>query len=116
MGCILLDPKLYSKVLTAIMYPSNRGKLCQQSANMKMQLTEFKSLSYGEMYLAMRLLTTNRTWLFQKKYLPMMACLIPGHFEAGMKGQIVVQETAGAKKTLPSAKTNNAHDHSTHKH
>jgi uncharacterized cupredoxin-like copper-binding protein len=53
---------------------------------------------------------------FDKTQNLQMACLIPGHFEAGMKGQIVVQETAGAKKTLPSAKTNNAQDHSTHKH
>jgi len=42
MSGILLDPKLRSKVLTANIYPSNKGKLCQQSANMKMPLTEFK--------------------------------------------------------------------------
>jgi len=53
---------------------------------------------------------------FDKTQNLQMACLVPGHFEAGMKGQIVVQESAGAKKTLPSAKTDNAHDHSTHKH
>jgi uncharacterized cupredoxin-like copper-binding protein len=34
-----------------------------------------------------------------------MACLIPGHFEAGMKGQVIVQ-----------AKPETAHDHSSHKH
>ena len=34
-----------------------------------------------------------------------MACLIPGHFEAGMKGQVIVQD-----------KPTNAHDHSSHKH
>lgn len=34
-----------------------------------------------------------------------MACLIPGHFEAGMKGQVIVQD-----------KPATAHDHSSHKH
>ena len=34
-----------------------------------------------------------------------MACLIPGHFEAGMKGQVIVQN-----------KPANEHDHSSHKH
>ena len=34
-----------------------------------------------------------------------MACLIPGHFEAGMKGQVIVQD-----------KPVTAHDHSSHKH
>jgi hypothetical protein len=42
--------------------------------------------------------------------------LIPGHFEAGMKGQLTVQESSGVNKTLPYAKTKNAHDHSSHKH
>jgi hypothetical protein len=45
-----------------------------------------------------------------------MACLIPGHFEAGMKGQVIVQDKG---TTVPSLKTNkpaNAHDHSSHKH
>ena len=45
-----------------------------------------------------------------------MACLIPGHFEAGMKGQLTVQESTGASKTLPSTKSDSAHDHSAHKH
>jgi uncharacterized cupredoxin-like copper-binding protein len=34
-----------------------------------------------------------------------MACLVPGHFEAGMKGQVTVQD-----------KPVNTHDHSSHKH
>jgi uncharacterized cupredoxin-like copper-binding protein len=34
-----------------------------------------------------------------------MACLIPGHFEAGMKGQVIVQD-----------KPATVHDHSSHKH
>jgi uncharacterized cupredoxin-like copper-binding protein len=40
-----------------------------------------------------------------------MACLIPGHYEAGMRGtlQVLAQPTSPNK---PSAK----HDHSTHKH
>ena len=37
-----------------------------------------------------------------------MACLIPGHYEAGMRGTIQVSDAAPA----PAA----AHDHSTHKH
>jgi uncharacterized cupredoxin-like copper-binding protein len=39
-----------------------------------------------------------------------MACLIPGHYEAGMRGQVNV--TNNGRSTTPSA----AHDHSTHKH
>ncbi len=45
-----------------------------------------------------------------------MACLIPGHFEAGMKGQVIVQDKGA---TMPSAQTKkpvNEHDHSSHKH
>lgn len=53
---------------------------------------------------------------FDKAKKIQMACLIPGHFEAGMKGQLTVQESTGVNKTLPSAKTENAHDHSSHKH
>lgn len=39
-----------------------------------------------------------------------MACLVPGHYEAGMRG--VLQVTKPAKKNSASS----AHDHSTHKH
>jgi uncharacterized cupredoxin-like copper-binding protein len=39
-----------------------------------------------------------------------MACLIPGHYEAGMRGQVKVINSG--RSTAPSA----AHDHSTHKH
>jgi uncharacterized cupredoxin-like copper-binding protein len=39
-----------------------------------------------------------------------MACLIPGHYEAGMRG--VLQVTRPSKKQSQSG----AHDHSTHKH
>lgn len=53
---------------------------------------------------------------FEKSQILQMACLIPGHFEAGMKGQIIVQQSTGTNKTAPSASTPNAHDHSTHKH
>jgi uncharacterized cupredoxin-like copper-binding protein len=53
---------------------------------------------------------------FDKAQKLQMACLVPGHFEAGMKGQLTVQESSGVNKTLPSAKTKNAHDHSSHKH
>lgn len=56
-----------------------------------------------------------------------MACLIPGHYEAGMKGRVAVQveaatQTAPATPTAPSAATAPtprpapAHDHSSHKH
>ena len=42
MGCILLDPKLCSKAVAANIYPSTKGKLCQQSVNIKIPLTEIK--------------------------------------------------------------------------
>jgi uncharacterized cupredoxin-like copper-binding protein len=42
---------------------------------------------------------------FEQAQTLQMACLIPGHFEAGMKGQVFVQD-----------KPANEHDHSSHKH
>ena len=43
-----------------------------------------------------------------------MACLIPGHYEAGMKGQLKV---TGGVASPPTAKAKSpAHDHSNHKH
>ena len=49
-----------------------------------------------------------------------MACLIPGHFEAGMKGQVIVQDKGSTAQSIettkPEKKSNNAHDHSTHQH
>ena len=44
-----------------------------------------------------------------------MACLIPGHYEAGMRGTVKVSEagTAAAAAKAPNAAE---HDHSTHKH
>jgi uncharacterized cupredoxin-like copper-binding protein len=43
-----------------------------------------------------------------------MACLIPGHYEAGMKGQLKV---TGGVASPPTAKAKSpAHDHSSHKH
>ena len=41
-----------------------------------------------------------------------MACLIPGHYEAGMRGTVTVSEAA-ARQAAPKAAT---HDHSTHTH
>jgi uncharacterized cupredoxin-like copper-binding protein len=44
-----------------------------------------------------------------------MACLIPGHYQAGMKGQL--QVLAGTLATPGAEKSPlQAHDHSTHKH
>ena len=43
-----------------------------------------------------------------------MACLIPGHFEAGMMGQVIVQGK-GAMQSQTD-KPANSHDHSSHKH
>jgi hypothetical protein len=45
-----------------------------------------------------------------------MACLIPGHFEAGMKGQLLVQNKGAAVPSALSTKPAKSHDHSTHKH
>ena len=44
-----------------------------------------------------------------------MACLIPGHYEAGMRGTVKVSE-GGASPAAAKASTAAAHDHSTHKH
>ena len=41
-----------------------------------------------------------------------MACLIPGHYEAGMRGTVQVSEAVSAQAAPKAA----AHDHSTHKH
>jgi uncharacterized cupredoxin-like copper-binding protein len=43
-----------------------------------------------------------------------MACLIPGHYEAGMKGQLKV--TGGVASPPPAKAKSPAHDHSSHKH
>ena len=43
-----------------------------------------------------------------------MACLIPGHYEAGMKGQVKV--TGGVASPPPAKAKGPAHDHSSHKH
>ena len=53
---------------------------------------------------------------FDKAQTLQMACLIPGHFEAGMKGQLRVENKGPAVPSSTSAKPTNSHDHSTHKH
>ncbi len=49
-----------------------------------------------------------------------MACLIPGHYEAGMRGSLKVSEAGnGAPVSKPVSQPSPkpaAHDHSTHKH
>jgi uncharacterized cupredoxin-like copper-binding protein len=45
---------------------------------------------------------------FAKAQKLQMACLIPGHYEAGMRGSLNVVSAAAAHE--------HAHDHSTHKH
>jgi uncharacterized cupredoxin-like copper-binding protein len=45
-----------------------------------------------------------------------MACLIPGHFEAGMKGQVIVQDKGASTPNSKEATPANSHDHSSHKH
>jgi uncharacterized cupredoxin-like copper-binding protein len=44
-----------------------------------------------------------------------MACLIPGHYEAGMRGTIQVQQTP-VNGVAPSVQPAAPHDHRTHKH
>jgi hypothetical protein len=41
-----------------------------------------------------------------------MACLIPGHYEAGMRGQVQVSMAAPGAASTPK----DAHDHSKHRH
>ena len=53
---------------------------------------------------------------FEKAQTLQMACLIPGHFEAGMKGQVMVQDKGAAVQASQAAVPANAHDHSSHKH
>ena len=53
---------------------------------------------------------------FDKAQTLQMACLIPGHFEAGMKGQLLVENKGPAVPSSISAKPANSHDHSSHKH
>ncbi len=53
---------------------------------------------------------------FDKSQNLQMACLVPGHFESGMKGQLVVQESTGTHQLAPTAKGSDSHDHSAHKH
>jgi uncharacterized cupredoxin-like copper-binding protein len=51
---------------------------------------------------------------FSKTGTLQMACLIPGHYEAGMKGQLNV--TSGGASPSPAKSKSPAHDHSAHKH
>lgn len=51
---------------------------------------------------------------FPKAVTLQMACLIPGHYEAGMRGQLKV--SSGAASAAPAKAKGAAHDHSTHKH
>ena len=51
---------------------------------------------------------------FSKTGTLQMACLIPGHYEAGMKGQLNV--TSGGVSPSPAKSKSPAHDHSAHKH
>ena len=53
---------------------------------------------------------------FDKAQTLQMACLIPGHFEAGMKGQLLVENKGTAVPSAPPVKPAKSHDHSTHKH
>jgi hypothetical protein len=41
-----------------------------------------------------------------------MACLIPGHYEAGMRGKVLVLMAAAGAASPPK----DAHDHSKHRH
>jgi heme/copper-type cytochrome/quinol oxidase subunit 2 len=60
---------------------------------------------------------------FEQAQTLQMACLIPGHFEAGMKGQVIVQDKDSAAQSTQSTQSgkqtnasHNAEDHSKHKH
>ena len=53
---------------------------------------------------------------FDKTQTLQMACLIPGHFEAGMKGQLIVQDKPSPSQSSKATKPVNANDHSSHKH
>ena len=53
---------------------------------------------------------------FDKAQTLQMACLIPGHFEAGMKGQLLVQNKGTIAPSSQTTQPANSHDHSSHKH
>jgi uncharacterized cupredoxin-like copper-binding protein len=53
---------------------------------------------------------------FDKAQTLQMACFIPGHFEAGMKGQLLVQNKGASAPSAQTTKPANSHDHSSHKH
>ena len=53
---------------------------------------------------------------FDKAQTLQMACLIPGHFEAGMKGQLLVQNKGTVAPSSQTTQPANSHDHSSHKH
>jgi uncharacterized cupredoxin-like copper-binding protein len=53
---------------------------------------------------------------FDKAQTLQMACLIPGHYEAGMKGQVIVQDKRSAVPSVPTKKPASSQDHSSHKH
>ena len=53
---------------------------------------------------------------FDKAQTLQMACLIPGHFEAGMKGQLIVQDKGASAPSSKPVTPATSHDHSSHKH
>ena len=53
---------------------------------------------------------------FDKAQTLQMACLIPGHYEAGMKGQVIVQDKSSAVPSVTTKKPASSQDHSSHKH
>lgn len=91
----------------------------KQAAMQKSDHSDSHDHGSGSGVLALRVQAGDtKEWVvrFEKSQTLQMACLVPGHFEAGMKGQITVQQSTGANKSGSSAATSNAHDHSTHKH
>jgi uncharacterized cupredoxin-like copper-binding protein len=53
---------------------------------------------------------------FEQAQTLQMACLVPGHYEAGMRGTVNVQTTPVQPQTPPPAMSGGHHDHSHHKH
>jgi uncharacterized cupredoxin-like copper-binding protein len=97
------------------------AELAQHAQEMKAMAQSGAAHAHGESHgLAITLVPgQTREWVvrFEQATELGFACLIPGHFEAGMKGQFVWQDAKdGSASPAPKKRATAEHDHSSHKH
>ena len=96
------------------------AELAQHAQEMKAMAQSGQGHAHGEGHgLAISLEAgQTREWVvrFEQATELEFACLIPGHFEAGMKGSFVWKDKGSAAALVPGKAPASGHDHSSHKH